>query len=781
MKILSLALIVLFVMLLSMLVLGNEDQEKKSLFEELLVSLKINYVETGIISNALRTPRNDILVPLQDLSSFNLKQNYLERAIVTIDNINYANLSSLPLINYKLNYDILELEINFPPEAMPVQDINIWQHDNPVLESYRGEQVSALFLNYDVTFSEHKGQFYVLGVQELDYSSSLGSFSQSFYAKQDFFGKNKHHIVRLDTYWISDNEAKIAQLKIGDSITTSADWSSTTRFAGIQYATDFSLKPNLVTYPLVDFSGRADLPSALDIYANSRLIYRSDLNIGDFKVDDLPVAAGRGALEVKQKDLTGKIQTISIPYYISPNLLKTGLSHYSFEVGTQRLHYSSANNKYRYLISSFDYNQGITDIWTSGVHFESMKNVFAVGTTNLYQIGHFGVVSASVATSGPKLAKAQKLLLGYSFNGEDFDFGLQSSLAGKGFINTFNLDNSGTKKSYQASASYILNDKSSIGLNYLSATVYSRQNTNKISMLSANYQNNLTRDSSLRLSVGKDFKRKDSAYIMLSFSANLGAHYASANLSKQGKDISAQYFIASTAQKDNAINYKASFIKNKKWAYDTQLMHSGKAVNSTAFLFDYGDGLVKQLELRGSVTRSEGATFFSRTVNESFAIVKLDKLKGVDVYHNNQIVAKTDSNGRAFVPNVIPYVDTRISLDESTLPMSAQFMDVTTIVNPRRKYGVIAKFDIRQTTVGEMVLVDENGTHLAQDTDVKIDGIDDELFVGYDGKLYIQDLKDLKRLQGTACKDDHCCHFEASFEEEERLDIIDLGVKTCAK
>jgi outer membrane usher protein FimD/PapC len=765
----------------SVAALADEQERQQNIFEELLVSLKVNYVETGIISGALRTPRNDILVPSQDLSSFNLKQNYLERARITIGDIDYINLGKLPLIDYKLNYEILELVINFPPEAMPVQNINIWQHDNPKLEGYRGDQASALFLNYDITFSDHRNQFYALGVQELDYSSPIGSFSQSFYAKQDFHGRNHHHIVRLDTSWTSDNEEKIAQLKIGDSTTNSADWSSTTRFAGIQYATDFDIRPNLVTYPLIDFSGRADLPSALDVYANSRLVYRSELNIGDYNVDDLPVAAGRGALEVKQKDFTGKIQTISIPYYISPSLLKTGLNDYSFEVGTQRIHYSNVSNRYKHLVSSFDYNQGITDHWTTGAHFESMKNIFAVGTTNMYQIGNYGVVSASVATSGPKLTNAQKLMLGYSFHEQEFDFGVQSTLAGRDFLNTFNLDNSGTKRSCQISTSYNLNDKSSIGLNYLDATVYSLRRNSNISILSANYQNNLTRSSSLRFSVGKDFKRKQNAFLVLSFSANLGASYINSSVSRQGKNKSEQYSISSTAREAGGMSYRASFNRSKRWTYDTQLSLPVESAYATAFLFDYGEGIVKQLELRGSVTGSQGSMFFSKPINQSFAVVKLDKLKNVGVYHNNQFVAKTDSKGMAFVPNIIPYIDSKITLDESTLPLSAQFIDTTAIVNPKRKYGVIAKFDIRQTTVGEMVLVDQNGTHLAQDTDVKIEGIEEELFIGYDGKLYIQDLKDLQHIKGAACEGDDCCHFEASLEGIERLDIIDLGVKTCTK
>ncbi|MFV9929502.1 MAG: hypothetical protein AB8U82_00805 [Rickettsia endosymbiont of Haemaphysalis japonica] len=36
-----------------------------------------------------------------------------------------------------------------------------------------------------------------------------------------------------------------------------SSWSNSTRFAGMQYATNFAVRPNLVTYPLLDFRGNS--------------------------------------------------------------------------------------------------------------------------------------------------------------------------------------------------------------------------------------------------------------------------------------------------------------------------------------------------------------------------------------------------------------------------------------------------------------------------------------------------------------------------------------------
>ncbi|KIJ88890.1 hypothetical protein [Rickettsia asembonensis] len=48
------------------------------------------------------------------------------------------------------------------------------------------------------------------------------------------------------------------------------------------------------------------------------------------------------------------------------------------------------------------------------------------------------------------------------------------------------------------------------------------------------------------------------------------------------------------------------------------------------------------------------------------------------------------------------------------------------------------------------------------DSTVNIEGLDEEIFVGYDGKVYINDIKDLEVLNGSICDDNEennrCCH-----------------------
>ncbi len=749
-------------------------------FEELIVALRINYVDTNIVSTALKAHNNDILVEFCDLSDSGVKAEYLYPARATINNTDYINLSKLQGVSYEIDKANLVLIINFPPFAMPLQYISVWQQDK--LDGNNAAPLKALLVDYDLTFTNAANQNYFAGVQSLKYSDGFNSIAHSVFAKKQFYGKKQLDIIRLDTSWSKEDEVKMTKWRVGDSITNSADWSSSTRFGGFQYTTDFSLNPNLITYPLVSFSGRADLPTALDVYANSHLVYKTELKTGDFNMDNLPVAAGKGSIEIRQQDITGKIKVITIPYYNVPSLLKEGLVDYSFDVGSQRIGYGTFSNKYRYLVTSFDYNKGMSSNWTSGVHFESMKDVFAVGTSNLYKLGNYGVLSGSLATSGPKLGNAQKLLLGYAFQAHKFGFSIQKTLSNKNFINVFNLDTSGVRNSTQASFSYSLTDKSSVGLSYISAlSASNKDEKNKTEMLLLTYQNNLTKNSSMSISSGFDMKDKKNAFIALSFGLNLGSNYLSSSIYKNGSDWQKQASIASNSMDEHYLDldYRVNLSHDKKFGYDAEFNKSFDNTDATLYLFNYGDTRIRQLSLVGSVAATSGGLFLSERINDSFAVVKVADFKKAEVYHNNQFVATTNEKGIAFIPSIPSYVQSKITVDEHTLPLSASFVDNVFVINPKRNMGVYVKFDISRMRSGEVTLVDNEGDVIRPDTDVIIEDIEEELFVGYDGKLYIPNLNDLKHLKGKACKDNVCCHFSISLDGMEDLEILDLGVQKC--
>jgi len=348
---------------------------------ELIVSLKVNYDETDIFPTIVQNTQGNYLIPLEDIGHFNVQEDYLKQATVNYHDTAYVNLDLLQGTKYNLNYENLDLDITFPAEKMQSQSFDASGASTKNVDT---KLISGAYLNYDVTLSQNNDVNYLAGVEELDYFTENGVYSYSFlfqtesvksnFSKIKSIEKNQNKFMRLQTNWTYEDVNKMTNWRVGDSITKAASWSNSSRFAGIQYATNFAVRPNLLTYPLLDFRGKSELPSSIEIFSNSIPIYNAKAHMGDFDINNIPVITGRGDLIVKTQDITGKVETITIPYYASPSLLRPGLSNFSYEAGFQRQNFTVNSNDYKYLVLNTDYMLGINDYFTSGGHFEFLKN-----------------------------------------------------------------------------------------------------------------------------------------------------------------------------------------------------------------------------------------------------------------------------------------------------------------------------------------------------------------------------------------------------------------------
>lgn len=418
----------------------------------LLVTLAVNYEKTNLLSEVLHQG-NDILIPLDDLKSFNIKDDYLAIAAVTKDKTHYIDLAKLTNTTYNFNESELSLEIYFPAAGMNKQTFGSVKRlipDDAIIASATGA-----YLNYDlvVTNSGPKDT-HLSGIQSFNFSNDKGYLKYDFFTSYDMYTK-EHKLVRLDTNWTVDKPEKVATWRIGDIATKPASWSGGTRIFGAQYSTNFSINPAFITHPLLAFAGKADLPSMIDIYSNSVPIYHANLKPGDFEVLNIPGIIGSGDLVVRTQDITGKMQTITIPYYIAPTLLKAGISEYSYEVGAQRLNYGMLSNTYQHLVTNVDYMYGVNDYITEGFHIETLNTEASVGVTGTYQTRNNGAIEATLATNVKRVSGAQIGSLSYSSSIKDYNIGTSISRSLKNYRNIYSGSPVGASQtSYNAFGSY---------------------------------------------------------------------------------------------------------------------------------------------------------------------------------------------------------------------------------------------------------------------------------------------------------------------------------------
>src|SRR5690606_24079915 len=108
-------------------------------------------------------------------------------------------------------------------------------------------------------------------------------------------GELRHRgYVRFDTTWISSNEDQLQTWTIGDLISSSQSWSTPVRLAGIQVAREFRLRPDVIAYPVPQYSGQTALPSTLDLFINGQRVRPEQLRPGPYTIPSVPFVTGAG-------------------------------------------------------------------------------------------------------------------------------------------------------------------------------------------------------------------------------------------------------------------------------------------------------------------------------------------------------------------------------------------------------------------------------------------------------------------------------------------------------
>ena len=203
--------------------------------------------------------------------------------------------------------------------------------------------------------------------------------------------------VRLDTTWTRDQPLEVASLRVGDAISGTSSWGGAVRFGGVQWSTNFSTQPGFIAFPLPGVSGEAALPSTVDLYVDSALRMSREVPSGPFSIQDLPVTTGQGDARLVVRDILGREQVITQPFYTTPRLLKPGLQEYSYELGFVRRNFGTDSNNYGRPLAVGTHRLGITKHFTGELHGELLGHQQTVGLGGVLMWPVAGVLSGSLA------------------------------------------------------------------------------------------------------------------------------------------------------------------------------------------------------------------------------------------------------------------------------------------------------------------------------------------------------------------------------------------------
>lgn len=584
--------------------------------------------------------------------------------------------------------------------------------------------------------------------------------------------------VRLGTTFDYADPDELRRWRVGDVVTGALSWSRAVRLGGGQVSSDFSLRPDLITYPLPVISASAAVPSTVDVMVNGIRQFSEPVQPGPFAVRTLPVVTGAGEIAVTVLDALGRQTLVTMPFYASAALLKPGLASYSLELGTVRQDYGLSTDRYSGSAMSGSFRYGLTNWLTLESHAEATDALALLGGGAVIKLGSFGVVNAAVSASGARGGGSAGaggttgglFSLGFQRVARDLSFNVSGTYATPGYRDIAALYDAPVPKStLNASLGYQLGRWGSVGVGYVnqvpgtgssgplnSQTAYDLIGGQQVSLATLSYSIPLAGIASFYATGFKDLHNNHSYGVAFGISFALGpSTSASAGGGLDSGRTSTALSVAKPALAEDDYGYRLQDeegVTPQRLAEGEYLSPWGRL---TAGVAQSPGQAAVQGGVSGALVLADGHPFASDQINDSFAVVSTGGVAGVPVLYENRPVGTTDSSGHLLVPTLLSYQNNRLAVDTTRLPADVDVGQTSALVRPPDRSGVVVDFHIRKVNAALLTLQDSSGKPIPVGSIAKVAGAEDQP-VGYDGAAYVTGLQPTNRVQvalpnGTSC------------------------------
>ena len=723
----------------------------------------------------------DVQLPSEDLRSLGLVKLPADAAAVE----GYVSLNSLaPKLRYTIDEADASLRITADPGFFETHVLDLGPKRRANVIS--GEASSVVF-NYAVDYNAGNGVDFLSLNLPFEVAARyrgalfLSNFSYVKTGAEDRF-------TRMMSSVIFDDPRRLVRHTLGDFVGSSGELGSVGNFGGVNVSKNFSLNPYFVQTPDLPLSGVAQTPSEIEVYVNGELVKEEKLHPGGFSIENLPFMSGAGSTAIVIRDAFGREERITNPYYFSQLVLKKGLHEYSYSAGFRRQDFGVESFAYGDPAFLGFHRYGFSRRFTGGLHGEADGDTVNFGPTLNAVTGHAGEVSFAGAVSADKGRFGNAASASYSYNTQGFS-GMVSLKQYSTWYANLALAAADVKPRWAGSAGVGLYGKhfGSISLNGSYAKLHGGGQTNT---LFAVYSHLVFKEATLlarvqRVDAGEvfyeaffgmnaSFGHKTSG--TASFANEGGKARASASIQKQAPsgtgfgysaDIDVQESLGRAWDADGAFS---ALYKGRRGEYSGEYRRSGGA---DAY----------KLGVAGSMVLVDHSAFLSRPVIDSFALVKVNDLKGVGVDHNNEKVAVTNRRGEAVVPDLMSYSENEISLTVNDLPLNYNLSETNRYVAPPYRGGSFVPFGVEkiQAVVGKL-FVDIKGKKTPAEfagLELTVGGKKTETVVGTGGEFYLENVPP-GTYQARLFTEEWECGFELTVPESAEI-VVDLRDIVCGE
>lgn len=718
---------------------------------QLFLELVINQMNTGkVVAVEQRSGR--LFMSAQALRESAVKLPEGQGAEVDLD--------SLPGLHSDYDSQGQRLLLDVPPDWLPEQFIGSRQASprTPALSSF------GCLLNYDLYLNDtDDGGRYLAAWNEVRLFDSWGTLSNTGQYRQTLSGVESSSLNngyrRYDTTWRFSDDERLLTYEAGDVISGALPWSNSVRLGGLQLSRDFSVRPDLVTYPLPQFAGEAALPSSVDLFINGYKSSSNDLQPGPYTLTNIPFINGAGEAVVVTTDALGRQVSTTVPFYVTSTLLQKGLADFSVAAGTLRRDYTLRDFGYGPGVTSGSLRYGLSDSLTLEGHAEASDSLTLGGVGGNLRLGQFGVINTALSQSRFDGSGGQQLSFGYQYSSQRYSVAYQRVQRRDQYADLTVIDSPYTRlsqRSEQLTLSLNLERFGSLGAGYFDVRAADSTRTR---LLNLTWSKPLWHSSSFYLSANREIGDSHwamQAQLVIPFDLH-GSLSLSNERSKAGENRQRVNFSRSVPI-EGGVGYNLGYATGDGADYhQADVTWRLQSVRLQAGVYGTRDAETRWADASGSLVWMDRQVFAANRIDDAFVVISTDGYQDIPVRYENQLVGHTDKNGHLLVPWSSAYYRGKYEIDPLNLPANVQSPNVEQRVAVRRGSGYLLEFPLTRIIAASVVLVDAQQRELALGSNVTHEQSGARAVVGWDGLVYLENLSAHNTLQvqladGKACR-----------------------------
>jgi len=607
--------------------------------------------------------------------------------------------------------------------------------------------LTALVVDYDMGVSADRRGLTAAGLVSARLSRDQISIESDFrFSTRKDIGTSG--ITRLNTAVTYFDQGKMIRATAGDFVSVTPTLGRAVRMAGVQLTTDFALRPDLVTFPLPDFTGSVAVPSGLDLIINDKRFRSADVDRGEFTLKNIPIPVGRNEIGVVVKDSLGRERLETVQYYSARSLLARGLSKSAINVGAIRRNFGRKSNDYgEWAISAF-HRRGLTNGFTGEFSGEASPGFFNGGAGASFALGKAGLFSAGVNVSRSRFGVGQErsgrsIAVSYESVGRDVSVRFGAVRVSDGYDDLASAAGDSPPKSLlSASLNFDLRSLGNFSVTALRQEPQKRRidlgEPKRADVVTASYRKSFGNGLNLFADLSHRYNGQKSTSVLFGISMSFGGRgNAQASVVRQRGKYEVQGGLYRPDRLPGDWGYALQAGTGQIDRVDATVSHraSWGRVEARGEVVD--GRAAGRLSARGSLLIADGDLFAAENLSGGFALIRSNKVAGVAVERENRSIGKTNGKGKLLLTGIAPFIPTKVGLNPDTLPpeLLARKLSDMIVVGPRS--GTVIDLEIGEYAPQLLQVSQMNGKLIEPGTVAKAMPSGSEYIVGFDGILEI--------------------------------------------